>query len=357
MIAAPLSLHPPNSETILTELSMNDTTQRIQRLHHWLDGHTHLGRCAIVPVSGDASFRRYFRVQADKQSFMLMDAPPEKEDCRAFVQITRMLESAGLNVPHIFEADLEGGVLLLGDLGDELYLSHLNPESARWLYDDALAALARIQTIDPHAIPRYERNLLTNEMELFREWLLSRHFNIELDASAHAVLDKAFDTLVSVALEQPQVFVHRDYHSRNLMLTPDNSPGILDYQDAVRGAVTYDLMSLLRDAYIAWPREQVLEWVLRYRDEIVDTGVLAPLGDADFIRWFDLMGVQRQLKVCGIFARLYHRDGKAGYLKDIPLTFGYLMDGSARYPETWELHELLTALQIEQHPAYRALGQ
>ncbi|MEN8132211.1 MAG: phosphotransferase [Pseudomonadota bacterium] len=322
--------------------------KRLSRLQAWLQNGCELAHCSITPVSGDASFRRYFRVLNNGRSYIAMDAPPENEDCRPFIEVTRQLADAGLHVPHIHEMDLAAGFLLLDDLGDELYLKHLNESNAHSLYADALQALLKIQSTDPSKLPAYDRTLLLAEMELFRDWFLSKHLDITLSPRDHDLLTQTFTTLAGHALAQPQVFVHRDYHSRNLMLTSDNNPGLLDYQDAVRGPVTYDLLSLLRDSYIAWPPQWVSRWALGYRDAIVAAEIMGAVDDETFLRWFDLMGIQRQLKVCGIFARLYHRDGKPAYLRNIPLTFRYLSEICRRHPQTAPLSRLLQSLDIEQ---------
>lgn len=327
---------------------MTDSDDRLHQVRAWLKQNTKLGALSVTPVSGDASFRRYFRAKTEKSSYIVMDAPPDRENCESFILTNRKLAMAGLNVPHIYEADTTAGILLLSDLGDDLYLHHLETNSADRLYSDAMDALMRIQAIDPAELPVYDDTLLMREMELFREWFLGKHLQIAATAQQHAVLERTFVRLIDLAHAQPRVFVHRDYHSRNLMVTPENSPGILDYQDAVQGPLTYDLVSLLRDSYIAWPRSLVIDWALKYRDRIVTAGILTPTSDENFIRWFDLMGMQRQLKVCGIFARLYHRDGKPNYLRDIPLTFRYLMDASARYPESEELHAVLNSMNLHQ---------
>jgi aminoglycoside/choline kinase family phosphotransferase len=326
---------------------MNSAQSRSRLLKHWLKNRCALDPGSIEQVSGDASFRRYFRVLDGGASYIVMDAPPEKEGCQAFIDITHRLENAGLNVPHIYAVDPEQGFLLLHDLGDALYLHHLDERSADAHYADAFEALLKIQAIDPSSLPMYDRTMLLREMALFREWFLDRHLHFDLTQKENEILDEAFSILIECALEQPQVFVHRDYHSRNLLLTPDNNPGILDYQDAVRGPATYDLLSLLRDSYISWPREQVTRWALEYRDRMASGGILDTTPDEKFLRWFDFIGMQRQLKVCGIFARLYHRDGKPGYLPDIPRTFKYLKSASACYPETEPLHGLLRSLDIE----------
>ncbi len=325
---------------------MLERRDRFVLLSNWLKNECGLSVNTITPVSGDASFRRYFRVVTTTKSYIAMDAPPEKESCCPFINITLQLETAGLHTPHIYAANLDIGFLLLADLGDALYLNHLNKDSADRLYSDAIDALLKIQAIQAVDLPPYDQALLWREMELFREWFLGKHLNINLSPSEHKVLDQTFEFLAASALRQPQRFVHRDYHSRNLIVTPHNNPGILDYQDAVRGAVTYDLLSLLRDSYIAWPEERVIAWVLEYRDKVVSAGIIGSVSDEEFIRWFDLIGVQRQLKVCGIFARLYHRDGKQAYLQNIPLTLRYLMNVCKHYPKTKDLYELLHSLDV-----------
>ncbi|MEZ5541967.1 MAG: phosphotransferase [Pseudomonadota bacterium] len=309
--------------------------QRLEALKRWLENELEFTDYTLAPASSDASFRRYFRVLHDGASFIVMDAPPDKEDSRPFIQVARQLVDAGLNAPEVLDEDLAQGFLLLSDLGSRPYLGALGEASVERLYGDALGALATLQTCACGNLPPYDRALLLREMELFRDWLAGRHLGIELDAAQHALLDAAFALLVENALAQPQVFVHRDYHSRNLMVTARNNPGILDFQDAVCGPVTYDLVSLLRDCYIAWPRARVEEWALGYQALALQTGILREEHEdpAQFLRWFDLMGVQRHLKASGIFARLYHRDGKPGYLGDIPRTLGYITDTGSRYPE------------------------
>ncbi|HEC15093.1 MAG TPA: aminoglycoside phosphotransferase [Sedimenticola sp.] len=316
--------------------------ERIQALKAWLAGPAGLAGFSLEPASGDASFRRYFRVGLDGKTLIAMDAPPGKEDCRPFVSVARRFRQAGLNVPAIHREDLEQGFLLLDDLGSTLYLDVLNESNADRLYGDALDALVLIQSrVPPQGLPPYDRALLLQEMELFREWLLQRHLGLELSAAEHAMLDRTFDLLADSALEQPGVCVHRDYHSRNLMLTEPN-PGILDFQDAVAGPVTYDLVSLLRDCYIRWPRDRVEGWALGYFEKAVEAGVLCEEHGKKFPRWFDLMGAQRHLKAAGIFARLNRRDGKPGYLQDIPRTLGYVVEIAARYPKLQDLARLIS---------------
>jgi aminoglycoside/choline kinase family phosphotransferase len=318
--------------------------QRIEALKAWLRSLPMVGAFTFQPASGDASFRRYFRVTARERSYIAMDAPPEKEALLPFIGVARSFEEIGLNVPHIFAQDLDKGFLLLEDLGDTLYLERLDADSVERLYGDALGALMTLQACGPsEGLPLYSRELLMREMGLFRDWLIGRQLSLTLTGGEQAMLDETFSLLADSALEQPQVCVHRDYHSRNLMVTPRHNPGILDFQDAVIGPVTYDLVSLLRDCYISWPRERVEAWVAGYFDLALQSGVLRHEHEAEFLGWFDLMGVQRHLKASGIFARLNQRDGKPGYLDDIPRTLGYILDLAGDYPQLEGLGELLAS--------------
>ena len=326
--------------------------QRLAQLQHWLGDQLHLEYHSIA-ASADASFRRYFRIERDHDTLIVMDAPPEQENCRPFIRVAAALSAARINAPRVLEADLEQGFLLLTDLGSRPYLGELNAATVGPLYGDALESLARMQGVELE-LPPYDERLLNREMALFRDWLLGHHLEMEVGEGSAALLDESFAALSAAALEQPRVFVHRDYHSRNLMVRPSDSPadpnpGVLDFQDAVLGPATYDLVSLLRDCYIAWPREEVERWALGFRERGVERGVA--LGGADgFMRHFDLMGVQRHLKAAGIFARLLHRDGKEGYLKDIPRTLRYIVECAPRHPEITELgrfiaHHVLPRLQ------------
>ena len=311
--------------------------ERLEALKHWLETELSFQEYTLNPASADASFRRYFRVTHEAGSYIVMDAPPDREDSRPFVTVSKLLADAGLHVPEVLDADLGQGFLLLTDLGSQSYLEALDADSVERLYGDALGALASIQTCRPAAgvLPDYDRELLLREMELFREWLLGTHLGLSLNAAQSALLDGVFARLADSALAQPRVCVHRDYHSRNLMVTPRNNPGILDFQDAVLGPVTYDLVSLLRDCYVQWPRERVEDWALGYHELALQSGILREEHESpqQFLCWFDLMGVQRHLKAAGIFARLNHRDGKPGYLQDIPRTLGYVTAVTAGYPE------------------------
>ena len=318
---------------------------RIKLLKQWLEDELEFGDYSLMPASSDASFRRYFRLTHDGSSFIIMDAPPEKENTRAFVTVARLLLDAGVNVPEILHESPDLGFLLLSDLGSRLYLDDLNEMTVERLYGDAMAALAAIQACTPTngVLPEYDHTLLMREMALFRDWLVGTHLGIRPNEAQSALLERSFALLAENALGQPRVCVHRDYHSRNLMVTRRNSPGILDFQDAVIGPVTYDLVSLLRDCYIAWPRARVEAWALGYQELALQSGILREEhGDpVQFLRWFDLMGVQRHLKAAGIFARLNHRDGKPGYLNDVPRTLDYVVDVARRYGEIASLGEFI----------------
>jgi len=316
-------------------------SDRLDCLQSWARQQLGWPEIELKPASEDASFRRYFRVQREGVSYILMDAPPEKEDCVPFIHVSELFLALGLHVPEILARDLAQGFLLLSDLGSRLYLDELNEETVDRLYGDALGALAALQSCGPDTsgLPPYDRELLMFEMSLFRDWLMGTHLNLPLDPQQQENLQRCFGRLADSALEQPAVCVHRDYHSRNLMVSDYHNPGVLDYQDAVIGPVTYDLVSLLRDCYISWSRNRVEDWALGYYELAQQTGILRPgqVNEEKFLQWFDWMGVQRHLKAAGIFARLNHRDGKPGYLKDIPRTLAYVTDVCSRYGELAEL--------------------
>jgi N-acetylmuramate 1-kinase len=316
---------------------MLQTDARLALIRHWLSRELRLRVERLEPASADASFRRYFRVWSRDATRIVMDAPPEKEDVRPYLKVTRLLEDVGMHVPHVHEADQPRGLLLLEDLGQTHYLSQLkNGGDPEALYRDALAALAELQVHGRDAsreLPAYDRAALLREMKLMPEWFCMRHLRLALTAAEIGLLERTFSFLISEALAQPQVFVHRDYHSRNLMVLPERNPGVLDFQDAVRGPIGYDLVSLLKDCYVKWPRERVERWLRAYRAAIRKRGLDAGEDDRQFLRWFDMAGVQRHVKVLGIFARLWYRDGKPNYLPDLPLTLDYVRDAAARYVE------------------------
>ena len=329
--------------------------QRLAQINDWLQNQLQLSNYDIAPASSDASFRRYFRITAKDKVFsdyqagslIVMDAPPFQEDTGPYIRMAKLLAGVGLNVPLVLEENAEQGFLLLSDLGSTQYLSILNANNVEPLYSDALAALLTLQAQGPREqgeLPAYDRSLLQRELEIFREWYLQKHLGLRLSQRQQGIIDNAFALLIDVALEQPVVCVHRDYHSRNLMQTDKDNPGILDFQDAVIGPVTYDLVSLLRDCYIAWPREKVESWALSHKAKLEHAGIIASMDNSQFLRWFDFMGTQRHLKATGIFARLDQRDGKPEYLNDIPRTLSYVIDVSGRYDELQDLNQFLISI-------------
>jgi aminoglycoside/choline kinase family phosphotransferase len=307
---------------------------RTRLLLDWLAQDCGLAGFEIAPASADASFRRYFRVTlADGATLIAMDAPPSHEDCGPFLDVAARLARTGVHVPRIHRSDLARGFVLLEDLGSTAYLGVLDPDSVDPLYADALDALLAMQrAADVVDLPPYDADRLRTEMALFTDWLLGRHLGLVEADRPPAFWADTVSTLVASALEQPRVFVHRDYHSRNLMRLAVGNPGIIDFQDAVVGPVTYDLVSLLRDCYVRWEPARVDAWVDDYRIAAQEAGVLVAVDSERFLAWFDLMGVQRHLKAAGIFARLNHRDGKPGYLADIPRTLGYIVEVGGRRP-------------------------
>ena len=324
---------------------MSEDDARLGLIDEWLSRELHLQQVRIAVASSDASFRRYFRVWSGAATYIVMDAPPEKEDVRPYLKVTRLLEELGVHVPHVHEADVQRGLLLLEDLGTIPYLQRLERggDNER-LYADALAALANIQLRGVAAatqLPPYGRSELARELALMPEWFLGRHLALTLSAPESELLTAAFEFLIAEGLAQPQVLVHRDYHARNLMVVPERNPGIIDFQDALWGPVGYDLVSLLKDCYIAWPRARVEAWVRTYRARLLEHGGPAGASDAEFLRWFDLIGVQRHIKVLGIFCRLWYRDGKPGYLPDLPLTLSYVHEACTLYAELAPLGRFL----------------
>lgn len=325
---------------------------RLAQLAGWLAGleaHALLPD-TLRPASSDASFRRYFRVDAaDGATLIVMDAPPPQEDVRPFVQVAELFGATGVTVPTVLAQDVERGFLLLSDLGNTTYLKQLNADTAHKLYIDAIDALVLLQAQSrPGKLPVYDRELLHRELMLFPDWYLAKHLNATLDDKQAADLNNVFEVLLANNLAQPQVYVHRDYHSRNLMVLDKGNPGILDFQDAVYGPITFDLVSLLRDAYIQWDEEMVLDWAIRYWERARRAGLPVSHDIDAFYRDFEFMGLQRHLKVLGIFARLYHRDGKDGYLNDIPLVMEYTRKTAYRYKEFAPLVKLLDALDEKQ---------
>lgn len=300
-------------------------------LDHWLTQVLETPDFKRVPLAGDASFRRYFRVFIEKTQYVVMDAPPP-ESTDLFVKVGRMLAKQGVTVPTVLHSSSQG-FLVLSDFGDQLYLNKLNHHTADLLYQDAFQALLKMQTCE-NDVPCFEETFVANQLGLFEEWYIQKHKSKQITPVIRALLNAVYALLWQNIQVQPQVFVHRDYHSRNLMLISAGNPGILDFQDAMRGPITYDLVSLLQDCYIAWPRKQVEQWVSVFHQQAISSCLLpkeVPL--ETFLKWFDWTGLQRHLKNLGIFARLHYRDGKSGYLKDIPLVTRYIFESCARYPE------------------------
>jgi len=324
------------------------TDARLNTLRNWLEGlkpSWQLDLNTLAPASADASFRRYFRLESKNPDFgtlIVMDAPPQHEPIDTFIGVDLLLTEAGLNVPQILEKNVAQGLLLLNDLGNETYLSALNENTADELYRDATQAMVKMQLASkPDVLPNYDTALLKRELDLFPEWYLMKHLQLELTQTQDVQVKQAFELIIQNNLAQAKVYVHRDYHSRNLMVTEKNNPGVLDFQDAVYGPITYDASSLWRDAYIAWPEERVIDWVIKFWEEGRKAGLPMPADFGHFYRDFEWMGLQRHLKVLGIFARLFHRDGKDGYLKDIPLVLEYAIATANRYIELKPLARIL----------------
>lgn len=322
-------------------------TERFQQMLQWLHTLTSLnGKAFSQPVSAssDASFRRYYRIELSQQtnleSYIIMDAPTEFEDCLPFIRVSDQLHQLGLNVPVVIEQDLSQGFLLLTDLGNRTYLSELSEVNVEGYYRDAFGSLVTLQHQGKgyaKNLPQYDSALLEKEMALFTDWLGEKHLQVGMSPFEKDMWRQAQDILVQSALSQPQVYVHRDYHSRNLMITDENNPGILDFQDAVKGPLTYDTVSLIRDCYVTWPVEQVKEWQREYFLLLIEKQIVTANEWEAFVKSMDLMGIQRHLKAAGIFARLFHRDGKDGYLNDIPTTVNYIVEVGKQYPEMLEL--------------------
>ena len=312
-------------------------------LRDWSDRLLAPAVCRYLPLAGDASFRRYHRVvYGDGRSLVLVDSPPDREDPAPFIEITRRLLECGIRAPRIHHADRARGFLLIDDLGDELYLDRVGRDSADELYRAAIDALVRMQRADCRALPVFDADMMMEEMRLFTDWLLDRHLGMAPDAKARRIYEDAFDGIIKNALAQPRTFVHRDYHSRNLLVMREGAtPGVLDYQDAVVGPITYDLVSLLRDCYVEWPRADVARWRAYFLQRRRENGAADGFDAVEFERWFDLVGMQRHFKASGIFARLYHRDGRRGYLEEVPRTLGYIAACASRYREFAALGEQL----------------
>ncbi len=323
--------------------------ERIQLLENWVKEQFPEKPFTLQPASADASFRRYFRVFFKDQTLIVMDAPPQHEDCRPFLQVAEILAVTGVHVPKLVAQNLDQGFLLLSDLGNTTFFQALNNQmdSADQLYGDAIDALVKLQlSQQAESLPCYDEALLLKELNLFPNWYIAKHLQKDLSEKQQATLQSIFMRIIQNNLAQPRVLVHRDFHSRNLMVTSPN-PGIIDFQDAVVGPITYDLVSLFKDAYIRWDEERILDWMIRYWEKARKGGLPVSADFAEFYRDFEWMGVQRHIKILGIFSRLSYRDGKSIYLSDMPLVMEYLRKACKRYRE---LHLLLNLLD-ELNPA------
>jgi N-acetylmuramate 1-kinase len=332
---------------------MSSSDPRLEQLQNWLRSELRWPLVRLAPASADASFRRYFRIwAADGATRIVMDAPPDKEDVAPYLQVSGLLERCGVHVPQVEASDARQGFVLLEDLGSHSYLSRLRAGGdAEALYHDALEALLRIQINGREAareLPAYDSAVLAREMALMPQWFCERHLGLRLADGERALLAASFDFLIVEALAQPTVFVHRDYHSRNLMVLEADNPGVIDFQDALAGPCGYDLASLLKDCYIDWPRARVEDWVSGYRARLICAGGDGGADAKVFLRWFDLIGLQRHIKVLGIFARLWYRDGKSGYLADLPRTLEYVRDAAQRYAPLREFSRWVEARLVPQ---------
>lgn len=315
---------------------------RHNELEQWLQQLGKFSTYQLQALAGDASFRKYYRLTTAGDSYVVMDAPPLLEDCQPFIKIANVLRQNNLLVPTIFSQDINQGFLLISDFGDDLYLKKLNEKNAESLYGQAIHALARMQAIQEKNLPAFDAAFMLQELKLFKEWFLIKHCGKVLKSSDEKMLTDCFEFLIQAAVSQPQVFIHRDYHSANLMVLPDQQVGMLDFQDAMTGPITYDLVSLLRDCYIAWPQEFVKQMVLKCCHFLPD------MKSAPFLQWFDLMGIQRHLKALFIFARKYHRDNNTNYLQHIPRTLNYVISVGHEYPECEQLvHFLKSSVSID----------
>jgi aminoglycoside/choline kinase family phosphotransferase len=318
---------------------------RTTALSHWLESQFSAQNINLLPLTGDAGFRRYFRFAYQSKSYIAVDAPVKLSNNQAFLSVQQILNDVSVNVPNIIHVDLEQGFLCLSDFGDMLLSERLSSDNMQEYYAKAIVELDKMLTcssISVSTLPLYDEKFIFTELGIFTEWLLEKHLAIYLTADEKIALNRCFDELVSAMVEQPKVFMHRDYHSRNIMQLNNDELGIIDFQDAVQGPVIYDLVSLLRDCYVRWPNPLIAPLIEHYRLQVQNYFPNETLTKEKWQYWFDLTGLQRHIKASGIFARLYHRDGKSGYLADIPLTLSYIQDVSAQYDKLTFLHELVS---------------
>lgn len=334
---------------------MHDEKQnRFQHLQAWTEralsstGQASLAQHNLQPLSGDAGFRQYYRVTGSRPTMLAVDAPPATEKNQAFCHIAQLFRQHGIHAPKVYAVDYQQGFMLIEDMGGDLYSPQLTRESHAGLYRDATQCLLKMQSIDSAeaGLEAYDAQKLQQEMDLFPEWFVKKLLQVDLKANQATMLQTLMQRLLDKALAQPQVVVHRDFHCRNLMVVANNNPGVIDFQDAVIGPITYDLVSLYRDCYIHWPPQDVKKWVMDYRQQLVNKNMIGDVSEQQFLQWFDWMGLQRHIKVLGIFARLSLRDGKAAYLKDLPLVIHYTLSVAKQYEEfsefvLWFEQELL----------------
>ena len=342
-------------------MTVEKTDQRFIELQQWLEVQLKQDDLVIESASSDASFRRYFRVYSAQGSHIAMDAPPAQENIKRFVSVANILRIVGVHAPDIIAGDYEQGFLLLSDFGKRQYLDVLADSNADQLYGDAFNTLIYLQSrVAAHTtdLPVYDAALLLKEMELFSEWFVQKLLGIQLNQEQQTMLKTSFQRLIDSALAQPQVCVHRDFHSRNLMFVETDNPGVLDFQDALFGPLTYDLVSLLKDCYISWPKQRVVEWVDDYYQRCLEARIInETISLCQYQHWFDRMGVQRHLKAIGIFSRLNIRDGKSGYLKDIPATLEYVSDVCRLDPELSALGDFIQQIispAMQQHSGFKS---
>jgi aminoglycoside/choline kinase family phosphotransferase len=338
-----------------------ETDQRLLQLIQWLKTQLKTTNIRIEPASADASFRRYFRVFVEHKTLIAMDAPPPQENVAGFVAVSDVFRDAGVHVPEIIAGDYQTGFLLLSDFGHQCYFDQLSAANADQLYADAFDALLQIQTgivISANDLPVYDASLLQQELDLFSQWFVEQLLGLALTTEQYQIFQRSCQTLVDSALAQPQVCVHRDFHSRNLMLLEASNPGVIDFQDAVIGPLTYDLVSLLRDCYVSWPALRVNGWRDQFYQRSLQAGVFtSAISQKQYQQWFDKMGIQRHLKAIGIFSRLKIRDGKSGYLKDIPTTINYVSTICEQDADLTEFSQLLNQVIVpamQQQPEFQS---
>ncbi|MFT5758861.1 MAG: aminoglycoside/choline kinase family phosphotransferase [Alteromonadaceae bacterium] len=313
-------------------------------LTKWLKQHFSNESITLLSLTGDAGFRVYYRFNVNGQSFIAVDAPPKNSNNNAFIKMQQALNARGIVVPQIIAIDKQAGFFCLSDFGDSLFADTVNADNMVEQYSKAIDLLPLISSIEfdsKESLPVYDRDFIALELGIFQEWLLSKHLGIKLNSTELEQLSRCFELLINSALSQPQVTMHRDYHSRNIMMLADKQLGIIDFQDAVQGPITYDVVSLLRDCYIRWPQDEIDVLFAYFCQKMTAYYVLPLIDKSQWRLWFDLMGLQRHIKAAGIFARLFHRDAKDSYLKDIPLTLGYIIDISREYPELMFLNKLV----------------